>query len=139
MRRNAFAVCGLIHQFTGEVGFRFRFRLSGAPNCRECAGCVVDSHMFEHVSRRLDGTLTNLVHADGITAIVTYHKSATCNLSSRDVHALSLLFNNGFAPRGGWRTEPFVTMVLFRAGVRSNQRKRSVRQRLIPTVEVCTS
>jgi hypothetical protein len=30
-------------------------------------------------------------------------------------------------------------MVLFRAGVRSNQRKRSVRQRLIPTVEVCTS
>ena len=80
-----------------------------------------------------------LVHADGITAIVTYHKSATCNLSSRDVHALSLLFNNGFAPRGGWRTEPFVTMVLFRAGVRSNQRKRSVRQRLIPTVEVCTS
>ena len=64
-------------------------------NRREGAGGVVDSHMFQHLRCRLKGRLTNLVHADRVPAVVTCHKGAACNVSSRDVHALSLRFNDG--------------------------------------------
>ena len=53
------------------------------------------SHMFQHVGCRLNGILTNLVHANRVPAVAAYHKSAACNPSSRGVHALSLRFNGG--------------------------------------------
>jgi hypothetical protein len=49
------------------------------------------SHMFQHVRRRLNRPLANLVHTDLVPAISTSHVSAACNASGSDVHALSLL------------------------------------------------
>jgi hypothetical protein len=43
---------------------------------RECAGSVVDSHMFQHVRSRLKGRLTNLVRANRVPAVTAYHSSA---------------------------------------------------------------
>lgn len=47
-------------------------------------------HMFQDVGCRLDGLLTNLVHADCVSAVFTRHKSSARSISSRGVHALSL-------------------------------------------------
>ena len=60
---------------------------------REGTGGVVDSHMFQHVRCRLEGRLTQLVHADLVPAVAARHKSVACNIPSRCVHALSLRFN----------------------------------------------
>jgi hypothetical protein len=51
--------------------------------------------MFQHVRCRLNGILTNLVHADRVPAVITDHKGAACNPSGGYVHALSLRFNDG--------------------------------------------
>src|ERR1700674_5425048 len=51
--------------------------------------------MLQHVRCRLKGRITNLVHADRVPAVITCHESAACNVSGRDVHALSLRFNGG--------------------------------------------
>ena len=67
--------------------------LRNLANWREGAGSIVDRHMFQHVGRRLKGRLTNLVHADRVPAVTTYHKSAAHNPSGRCVHALSLRFD----------------------------------------------
>ena len=90
---------GLIHQFIGGVGFRFRLR-EGLHCWREGVGSVVDSHMLKHVRCRLNGILTNPVHAHRVAAIVAHHKSAACNPSGGYVHALSLRFNGGLP--GNW-------------------------------------
>ena len=51
--------------------------------------------MLQHVGCRLERGLAHLVHADGVTAVAASHESAACNVSGRDVHALSLHFNDG--------------------------------------------
>ena len=71
-----------------EDGFRFRYY--DALNCRKGTGGVMGSHVFQHVRCRLNGLLTNLVHADLVPTVFTCHKSAACNVSRRCVHALSL-------------------------------------------------
>ena len=48
------------------------------------------SHMFQHVRRRLNRPLANLVHADLVPAVFASHMSTTCNVSGRFVHGLSL-------------------------------------------------
>jgi len=85
---------GLIHQFIGGVGFRFRLR-DMLHYWREGTGSVVDRHMLQHVRCRLKGRLANLVHADRVPAVTAYHESAACNLSGRCVHALSLRSGGG--------------------------------------------
>jgi hypothetical protein len=55
--------------------------------------------MFQHVGRRLEGRFTNRIHADGVLAVATYHKSAACNSSGGYVHASSLRFNTGRTER----------------------------------------
>jgi len=50
----------------------------------------VGSHMFQHVRRRLNRPLANLVHADLVPAVFASHMSTTCNVSGRFVHGLSL-------------------------------------------------
>lgn len=94
--------------FTGGGGVRFRLR-DVLDDWREGAGCVVDSHMFQHVSRRLKGTLTNFVHAHFVPAIVAYHKSTACNPSRGYVHASSLRFNGGQCRALGQQPQTLVT------------------------------
>jgi hypothetical protein len=53
----------------------------------------VSSHVFQHIGRRLNRSLTNLVHADRVPAVPTNHGSAAYGSSSPDVHASSLRFN----------------------------------------------
>jgi hypothetical protein len=50
----------------------------------------MDSHVPQHVRRRLDGLLTNLVHADPLPAVLACHESTACSFSGRGVHASSL-------------------------------------------------
>jgi hypothetical protein len=79
-RTQAGSICG------GD--FRLRWR--------EGAGGFVGSHMLQHVRCRLEGRLTNHVHADRVPAIAACHQSAACDASSRGVHASSLRFINGW-------------------------------------------
>ena len=65
--------------------------------------------MFQHVGRRLKGRLTNLVHADRVPAVTTYHKSAADNPSGRCVHVLSLLFNGCLRWALGQQRQTLVT------------------------------
>jgi len=74
--------------FDCEDGFRFRYY--DALNCRKGTRGVMGSHVFQHVRCRLNGLLTNLVHADLVPTVFTCHKSAACNVSRRCVHALNL-------------------------------------------------
>ena len=53
------------------------------------------SHMLQHVRCRLEGRLTNHVHADRVPAIAACHQSAACDASSRGVHVSSLLSIGG--------------------------------------------
>ena len=116
---------GLIHKFIGGVGFRFRLRNILDYWC-ESAGCVVDSHMLQHVRCRLKGRLTNRVHADRVPAVTTYHKSAAHNPSGRCVHALSLRFNGGLPGALGQQIQTLVT-ARFRALHDQNRRCYSIR------------
>ena len=84
----------LILYFAGGVGSQFRLR-DVLHYWRECAGSIVDGHMFQHVRCRLKGRLTNRVHADSVSAVTAYHKSAAHNPSSRCVHDLSLRSGGG--------------------------------------------
>jgi hypothetical protein len=79
---------------------------------REGTGCVVDRHMFQHVGSRLKRCVTNLVHADRISAIVTYHKSAADNPSGSCVHALSLHFNGWLRKYWDKQVQTLVTAAL---------------------------
>lgn len=49
------------------------------------------SDVFQHVGCRLNGLLTNLVHADRVSAVFARHHSAR-GFSSRFVHTPSLRF-----------------------------------------------
>lgn len=101
---------GLVHQFIGGVGFRLS--LLDVPSLRECAGCVVDSHMFQHVRCRLKGRLTNRVHANRVPAVTTHHKSAADNYSSRCVQALSLRLRDGLPGVLGQQIQTLVTAAI---------------------------
>jgi hypothetical protein len=50
----------------------------------------VRGHVFQHVRRRLNRPLTNLVHADFVPTVLTPHVSATRYASDPDVHGLRL-------------------------------------------------
>ena len=70
------------------------------------------SHMFQHVSRLLNGILTNLVHADRVPAVISDHESAACaacNPSGGYVHALSVRLNGGQPWAFGQRPQTLVT------------------------------
>ena len=54
------------------------------------------SHVLQNVRCPLKGLLANLVHADRVPAIVACHEGAACDASRRDVHALRLLFIDGW-------------------------------------------
>ena len=94
-------------QFTGGDEDGFRFRAHDGSNCREGAGGIVDSHVFQHVRCRLKGLFTNLVHAHRVPAVFTRHKSAACYASGRFIHALSLRFMDARAGGIGTATMDF--------------------------------
>jgi hypothetical protein len=60
--------------------------------------------MLQHVRRRSNGLLANLVHADRVPAVLTNHGGVACDGSSPDVHALRLRFKVGSAESLGSAT-----------------------------------
>jgi hypothetical protein len=58
----------------------FRCQSGSALNWRKGAGGAVDSHVLQHVRRRLKWRLANLVHADRVLAVFTSHRSVACNI-----------------------------------------------------------
>ena len=63
--------------FDRRYGLRFWFH--DTLSHREGAGGVVGSHVFQHVGCRLNRSLTNLVHADRVPAVLANHRSAACD------------------------------------------------------------
>jgi len=68
------------------------------------------SHVFQHVRCRLNGLLTNLIHADLVPAVFTCRKGAACNVSRRCVHALSL-HSIGGCCRGTLGQQPWTLLL----------------------------
>ena len=58
-------------------------------------------HVFQHVRRHLNRSLTNLVHADLVPTVLTPHVSAARYGSDPDVHVLRL-HSIGNVCRGHW-------------------------------------
>ncbi len=74
------------------------------------------SHMLQHIRRRLNRPLANLVHADCMPTIVTCHKDVARYVSSLFVHALSLRSIGGQC-REHWNS--ITGLVVGRSKVRS--------------------
>ena len=80
------------------------------------------SHVFQHVGRGLNRPLTNLVHADRVSAVLANHGNAACGSSSPDVHASSLRSIGGGC-RGHWDSDHGLSLLRIPLPRRRTQRR----------------
>jgi hypothetical protein len=64
----------------------------------------VCGHVFQHVRRRLNWPLTNLIHADFVATVLSPHVSAARYASDPDVHVLRVR-SIGRGCRGHWDSD----------------------------------
>lgn len=69
---------------------RERFSFDDGLGQRKSTGTPTGSDLFKHVRCRLNGFLTNVVHTDGLTAVLARDYYAASGVSGRGVYTSSL-------------------------------------------------